>query len=87
MATCLLKVLSVVSNLMGVTAFNVMFRIFFAVQVGYGEILAAGCLYCHGKSRMSDICHLGRTWSAVFSFGPLTTRRTLRCWSVSREGQ
>jgi len=22
-----------------------------------------------------------------FSFGPLTTRRTLRCWSVSREGQ
>ncbi|GAB0186293.1 mitochondrial enolase superfamily member 1 [Grus japonensis] len=25
--------------------------------------------------------------SAVFSFGPLTTRQTLRCWSVSREGQ
>jgi len=25
--------------------------------------------------------------STVFSFGPLTTRRTLRCWSVSREGQ
>ena len=23
----------------------------------------------------------------VFSFGLLTTRRTLRCWSVSREGQ
>jgi len=22
-----------------------------------------------------------------FSFGPLTTRRTLRCWSTSREGQ
>jgi len=22
-----------------------------------------------------------------FSFGPLTARRTLRCWSVSREGQ
>ena len=27
------------------------------------------------------------TWSTVFSFGPLTSRRTLRCWSVSREGQ
>jgi len=25
--------------------------------------------------------------STVFSFGPLTTRRTLRCWSMSREGQ
>ena len=29
----------------------------------------------------------GRTSSTVFSFGPLTTRRTLSCWSVSREGQ
>jgi len=28
-----------------------------------------------------------RTWSTVFSFAPLSTRRTLRCWSVSREGQ
>ena len=25
--------------------------------------------------------------SSVFTFGPLTTRRTLRCWSLSREGQ
>jgi len=25
--------------------------------------------------------------STVFSFGPLSTRKTLRCWSVSREGQ
>jgi len=25
--------------------------------------------------------------SPVFSFGPLTTRRPLRCWRVSREGQ
>jgi len=25
--------------------------------------------------------------NAVFSFGPLTTRRTLRCWRVSREEQ
>ena len=25
--------------------------------------------------------------SAVFSFGPLTAGKTLRCWSVSREGQ
>ena len=23
----------------------------------------------------------------MFSFGPLTTRKTLRCWAVSREGQ
>ena len=29
----------------------------------------------------------GCTSSTVFSFGPLTTRRTLRCWSMSREGQ
>ena len=29
---------------------------------------------------------LGRTSSAVFSFGPLTTRRTLRPWSMSRQG-
>jgi len=28
-----------------------------------------------------------RGLSAVFSLGPLTTRKTLRCWSVSREGQ
>ena len=28
----------------------------------------------------------GRTLSTVFSFGPLTTGRTSRCWSVSREG-
>ena len=28
----------------------------------------------------------GRTWSTVFSFGPLTTR-TMSCWSVSREEQ
>jgi len=27
------------------------------------------------------------TSSDVFSFGPLTTRRTLRCWSASREEQ
>jgi len=27
------------------------------------------------------------TLNTVFSFGPLTTRRTLRCWSMSREGQ
>ena len=25
--------------------------------------------------------------STVFSFGPLTTRKTWRCWSMSREGQ
>ncbi|GAB0179635.1 mitochondrial enolase superfamily member 1 [Grus japonensis] len=25
--------------------------------------------------------------NTVFRFGPLTTRRTLRCWSVSKEGQ
>jgi len=29
----------------------------------------------------------GHTSSTVFGFGPLTTRRTLRGWSVSREGQ
>ena len=29
----------------------------------------------------------GCTSNPVFSFGPLTTRRTLRCWSMSREGQ
>jgi len=28
-----------------------------------------------------------RTWCTVFSFGSITTRRTLRCWSVSREEQ
>ena len=27
------------------------------------------------------------TLTTVISFGPLTTRRTLKCWSVSREGQ
>jgi len=25
--------------------------------------------------------------NTVFSFGPLTTRKTLRCWSVSKEEQ
>jgi len=29
----------------------------------------------------------GGTWSTMFKFGPLTTSRTLRGWSVSREGQ
>ena len=29
----------------------------------------------------------GGTLSIVFSFGPLTTRKTLRLWNVSREGQ
>ena len=29
----------------------------------------------------------GHTWSTVFSFGTLTTRKTLRCWIVSKEGQ
>ncbi|KAK4816197.1 hypothetical protein QYF61_012662 [Mycteria americana] len=28
-----------------------------------------------------------RTLNTAFSFGPVTTRRTLSCWSVSREGQ
>jgi len=31
----------------------------------------------------SEVC----TSSTVFSFGPLSTRNTLRCWSVSKEGQ
>ena len=29
----------------------------------------------------------GRTSSTVFGFGPLTTIKTLSCWSMSREGQ
>ena len=29
----------------------------------------------------------GSTWGTVFRFGPLTTRKTWSCWSVSREEQ
>ena len=32
-------------------------------------------------------CWWGHTSSTVFSFGPLTTRKTLRPWGMSREGQ
>jgi len=47
-----------------------------------------GCLA--GIGRWSCPCiwlWWGRTSSTVFRFGPLTARRTLSCWSVSKEEQ
>jgi len=43
-----------------------------------------------GAGRWSSLCTQhwwGHISSTVFSFGPLPTRKTLRPWSVSREGQ
>jgi len=43
-----------------------------------------------GTGRWSSLCTQlwwDRTSSTVFSFGPLTTRKTSRPWSTSREGQ
>jgi len=52
--------------------------------------LRSGTVWPAGAGRWSCPCTRhwwGRTSNNRFSFGPLTTRRTLRCWSVSREGQ
>ena len=52
--------------------------------------LLLGIVWPAGVEKWSCLCAQhwwGYTSSTVFSFGPLTTRRTLRCWSVSREGQ
>ena len=52
--------------------------------------LVSGTVWPAGVGRGSCPCTQpwwGRISSPVFSFGPLTTSRTLRSWSVSREGQ
>jgi len=52
--------------------------------------LLSGIVWPAGAGRWSCPCTRhwwGCTVSTVFSFGPLTTRRTLRCWSMSREGE
>ena len=52
--------------------------------------LGSGIVWPAGAGRWSCPCTRhwwGRTWSTVFGFGPLTTRKMLRCRSVSREGQ
>ena len=52
--------------------------------------LVSGIVWPAGVGRWPCPCTWhwwGHTWSSVFSFGPLTTRKTLSCWSVPREGQ
>ena len=52
--------------------------------------LGSGIVWPAGAGRWSCPCTQhwwGCTSCAVFSFGPLATRRTLRGWSTSREGQ
>ena len=47
--------------------------------------LVSGIVWPAGVGRWSCPCTRhwwGHTWSTVFSIGPLTTRRTLRCWSI-----
>ena len=39
------------------------------------------------SKKSSSVFSFGHSWSTVFGFGSLATRRTLRCWGVSREGQ
>jgi len=52
--------------------------------------LVSGIVWPAGLGQWSCPCTWhwrGCTSSTVFSFGPLTTRRTLSCWTTSREGQ
>ena len=52
--------------------------------------LGSGMVWPEEEGRWScpwTWCWWGCTLSTVFSFGPLTTRKMLSCWSVSREGQ
>ena len=52
--------------------------------------LVSGMVWPAGEGRWSSPCTRhwwGHTSNTVFSFGPLTTRRTLSCWSTSKEGQ
>ena len=52
--------------------------------------LVSGIVWPAGVGRWLCPCTRhwwGRTSNTVFSFGPLTTRNTMSCWSVSREGQ
>ena len=52
--------------------------------------LVSGVVWPAGVGRWSCPCTQlwwGRTSNTVFSFGPLTTRITLRCWSTSKEMQ
>ena len=54
------------------------------------ELFVSGMVWPAGVGKRSSSCTWhwwGRTLSTAFRFGPLTTRRTLNCWSVSREGQ
>ena len=52
--------------------------------------LVWGIVWPAGLGRWSCPCTWhwwGYTWSTVFSFGPLTRTRTLRCWGMFREEQ
>ena len=45
------------------------------------------CITNGAASSSREVTVLDHTSSTVFSFGPLTTEKTLRPWGMTREGQ